>query len=138
MAPGSASSFFFIQVAGIAVDCEHHVTFAVCENCRFLCCEIVHELLASIYCVDSRLRLFGRNCTEGGEDCAINPSAVPEKFTSHFLNVLLLFVTDRSRFVIFLTCGYRECWRFLGTTLLNCRSDLSRLGFIDRCTFLFV
>ena len=66
-----------------------------------MCCEIVHDLLASIYCVDSRLRLFGRNCTEGGEDCAVNPSAVPEKFTSHFLNVLLLFITDRSRFVVF-------------------------------------
>ena len=101
MAASSDLGFFLIQVAGIAVDCEHHVTFAVCENCRLLCCEIVHDLLASIYCVDSRLRLFGRNCTEGGEDCAVNPSAVPEKFTSHFLNVLLLFITDRSRFVVF-------------------------------------
>jgi hypothetical protein len=72
------------------------------------------------------------------EDCAINPSAVPEKFTSHFLNVLLLFINGRSRFVVFSellllfgsicfsTCGYGECWRFLGATLSNCRSDLSR------------
>ena len=77
MAAGSASGFFFIQVAGIAVDREHHITFAICENCRFLCGEIVHDLLASLCCIDGAFRLFRRNYTDGGEYRAINTSSVP-------------------------------------------------------------
>ena len=37
----STSGFGFTEVAGIAVDCEDHVTFVVGENCIFLCCKIV-------------------------------------------------------------------------------------------------
>ncbi len=52
MAAGSTVGFFFIEVAGIAMDCKDHVALAICENCRFLCGEIVHNLLASLHAVD--------------------------------------------------------------------------------------
>jgi len=77
VAAGSDSGLFFIQVAGIAVNREHHITCAICENCRFLHGEIVRDLLASLCCIDGGFRLFCRNCTEGGEYRAINTSSVP-------------------------------------------------------------
>ena len=77
VAAGWTAGFFFIDVAGIDMDCKDHVALAICENCRFLRGEIVQNLLASLRGVDGRFRLFCHNCTEGGEDRAIDPASVP-------------------------------------------------------------
>ena len=80
MAAGSDLGFFLIQVAGIAVDRKHYITFAICENCRFLHGEIVHDLLASLCCIDGGFRLFHHNCTEGGEYRATTPLLYHKNF----------------------------------------------------------
>jgi hypothetical protein len=77
MAAGSTAGFLFVEVARITMDCKDHVAFAICENSRFLCGEIVHNLLASLRGIDGRFRLFCRNCTEGGEYRSIDTASVP-------------------------------------------------------------
>ena len=95
MAAGSALSFLFIEVAGIAVHRQHHIAFAIGENCWILGSQVIQELLAVFHCLLCWFGLFCCNCAEGSEDCSIDSSSIPDAFAIHSLNVFCLCFSNR-------------------------------------------
>ena len=94
MAPSSAASFGFIEVAGVAVNLEHHVAGREFEDGFGQGGKVIEKLVDSNFGGFGCFALLRGKRTEGNKGCTVNSSGVVQKFTNNLLDALLVSIIE--------------------------------------------